>query len=171
MTQVNCARSGRSRGRLDRRFPYWFARISRAFAHHLLPHVQSKFGLTLAEYRVLNTLTQLGPASTKDIASDGSLDKALVTRALVELTARGLVKQTVNGKDRRLRVATLTSSGRTLVAKVLPFVTARQQRLEKLLTAEETRVLVKAMKLFSQEADQMVKEEILKRRQGNKKRS
>ncbi|MPZ58105.1 MAG: MarR family transcriptional regulator [Rhizobiales bacterium] len=142
----------------DRRFPYWFARISRALSQHLLLQVEAEFGLNLAEYRVLNTLADLDSTSIRDIAADASLDKAQVTRAVADLTTRGLVIQVVDGRDRRLRVVTLTTAGRTLIAATVPFVTARQQRLEQRLTAAERRVLWKALAALSDEAERMLKD-------------
>ena len=145
--------------RRDRRFPYWFARISRMLAQHLLLHVSAAFGLNLAQYSILNTLADLDSASTRDIAAEASLDKAQVTRAVADLTRRGLVVQMVDGRDRRLRVVKLTRAGRKLIAGTLPFVAARQQRLEARLRAVERRVLWKALTVLADEAERLLDEE------------
>jgi DNA-binding MarR family transcriptional regulator len=144
----------------DQRFPYWFARISRALSQHLLLHVEANFGLNLAEFRILNTLADLDSTSIRDIAADASLDKAQVTRAVADLTSRGLVVQVVDGRDRRLRVVTLTPAGRALIESTLPFVTARQRRLEQRLTVAERRVLWKALTILCEEAEGILKTEV-----------
>jgi DNA-binding MarR family transcriptional regulator len=140
----------------DGRFPYWFARISRALSQHLLLHVAAEFDLNLAEYRILDTLADLDSTSIRDIAADASLDKAQVTRAVADLTKRGLVVQMVDGRDRRLRVVKLTPAGRRLRDATLPFVTERQRRLEQRLTPAERRVLWKALTVLSEEAEQLL---------------
>lgn len=146
--------------RRDRRFPYWFARISRALSQQLLQHVQANFALNLAEYRVLSTLADLRTSSIRDIAADALLDKAQVTRAIAALTGRGLVIQVVDGRDRRLREVKLTPAGRKLIDRTLPFVTARQQRLEQRLSLTEQRALWAALKALSQEAERMLGAEL-----------
>jgi DNA-binding MarR family transcriptional regulator len=145
--------------RRDRRFPYWFARISRALSQHLLLHVEANFGLNLAEYRVLNTLADLDSTSIRDIAADASLDKGQVTRAVADLTARGLVVQTVDRRDRRLRIVTLTPAGHALIEATVPFVVERQRRLEERLSAAEWRALWKALTALSDEAERLLQAE------------
>jgi DNA-binding MarR family transcriptional regulator len=147
------------RQRRDSRFPYWFARISRALSQHLLLHVEARFGLNLAEYRTLNTLAELSSTSIRDIAADASLDKAQVSRAVTALTARGLVVQVVDGEDRRLRVVKLTPAGEALIAETLPFVTARQQQLETNLSETELRALWSALATISKEAERQLVQE------------
>jgi DNA-binding MarR family transcriptional regulator len=152
-------RSQRQDQHRDGRFPYWFAHISRALSQHLLLHVTAEFDLNLAEYRILDTLADLDSTSIREIAADASLDKAQVTRAVAGLTKRGLVVQMVDGRDRRLRVVKLTPAGRKLVDATLPFVTARQQRLEQLLAPAERRVLWKALSALSDEAERLLETE------------
>lgn len=152
--------------RRDRRFPYWFARISRALSQQLLQHVQANFALNLAEYRVLSTLADLRTSSIRDIAADALLDKAQVTRAIAALTARGLVIQVVDGRDRRLREVKLTPAGRKLIDRTLPFVTARQQRLAQQLSPGERRALWTALKALSEEAERMLGAELRRSARG-----
>jgi DNA-binding MarR family transcriptional regulator len=143
----------------ESRFAYWFARIGRKLSQHLLLHMEANFGVNLAEHRILVTLANLDSTSIRDIAADAFLDKGQVTRAVADLTKRGLVIQVVDGRDRRLRVVTLTPAGQALVASTLPFLAARQRRLEQRLTAEERSVVWKALAVLSEEAESMLKAE------------
>src|SRR5262245_47967509 len=117
------------------RFGFWFSKISRALSQQMLLHVRREFGLNLAEYRTLTILAERGSVSIKDIAADIDLDKAQVTRAIADLTKRGLSIHTVDRRDRRLRVVKLTPAGRSMFAGTVPFSVARQERLERLLTS------------------------------------
>ena len=144
---------------VDRRFGYRFNMIGRALAQHMLLHVERKFGLNLAEYRILSILADRESPSIKDIAAHAQLDKAHVTRTLVDLVGRGLVTQVVDEQDRRLRVVKLTRAGRTIVTETLPISIERQERLERRLTAAELRVLWKALSVVLEEAEQMLAEE------------
>jgi DNA-binding MarR family transcriptional regulator len=140
----------------DRRFSYRFNRIAHALAQHMLLHIDREFGLKLAEYRILSVLAEYRSPSIKDIALHTQLDKAHVTRALADLIGRGLVTQIIDKQDRRLRVVKLTRSGQALVAATLPFSIARQQRLERRLTALELRVLWKALAALTEESALML---------------
>ena len=144
---------------VDRRFSYRFNMIGRTLAQHILLHVGREFGLNLAEYRILSILADRKSPSIKDIAAHAQLDKAHVTRALVDLIGRGLVTQIVDKQDRRLRVVKLTRAGQTMVTATLPISIERQQRLERRLTATELRVLWKALSVLLEEAERMLAEE------------
>lgn len=125
----------------------------------MLLFVEERFGLNLAEYRTLNTVAELRATSIREIAADAHLDKAQVSRALAALTARGLVVQVVDGADRRLRVVKLTPAGKALIAETLPFVRARQQKLEQSLSETERQALWKALAKISNEAEKLLAQE------------
>jgi DNA-binding MarR family transcriptional regulator len=146
-------------GGKPRRFAFWFARVSRTLSLHLAQHVGREFGLNLAEYRVLNTLAEIGSASIREIAVLASLDKAQVTRAVTALTRRKLALQVVDSKDRRLRVVRLTGPGQELHAATLPFVEGRNRRLTRQLSAADVKVVSRAIELMSEAAFQMLEEE------------
>ncbi|HEY2417589.1 MAG TPA: MarR family winged helix-turn-helix transcriptional regulator [Steroidobacteraceae bacterium] len=134
--------------------------ISRALSQQMLLYVRREFGLNLAEYRTLTVLGENRSASIRDIAFGTQFDKAQVVRAVASLTRRRLAVQMVHGSDRRLRVVKLTAAGRSLLDKILPFSIARQQRLEKRLSAAELRVVWKALDVLTEEAQAMLAEEV-----------
>jgi DNA-binding MarR family transcriptional regulator len=142
----------------DRRFSYRFNTIAHALAQHMLLQIDRKFGLNLAEYRILTVLADRKSPSIRDIAAHTQLDKAHVTRALTDLIGRGLVSQIVDKRDRRLRVVKLTRAGQAIITATLPIATARQERLERRLTASELRVLWKALAVLTEESALMLSE-------------
>jgi len=145
---------------LRRRFGYRINMIGAALAQHTLLRVQREFGLNVAEYRIMNTLAAFDSPSIRDIARNSQLDKAHVTRALAGLIRRGLVTQIVDRHDRRLRVVALTAAGWRIAAAFGPFQLERQKRMERRLTASELRVFWEALDRLSDEADQILAEEI-----------
>jgi DNA-binding MarR family transcriptional regulator len=143
---------------LNQRFGYRFSMISKVLAQHTLLYVEREFGLNLAEYRVLTVLADRDKPSTRDIAAYTQMDRAHVTRAVADLMARGLATQIVDQGDRRLRVVDMTSAGRAIMASTLPFMVARQLRLEGCLSALELRILWKALSVLTDEARRMLAE-------------
>ncbi len=140
------------------RFSVWFARISRALSQQMAQYARRELGLNLAEYRTLLMLTECASASTRDIAIGTELDKAQITRAVASMTRRGLVIHAVDSRDRRLRVVKLTAAGHELAAKSIPFAIARQNRMERALSAAELRVLWKALHVLAGETRAMEEE-------------
>lgn len=56
--------------------------------------------------------------SSIDLASLLNLDRSTVRHALGQLRERGLVKETMDGQDRRLRLQQITERGRVLVERL-----------------------------------------------------
>jgi len=142
------------------RFAVWFAQISRALAQQMLVYARRELGLNLAEYRALSVLSECPSASIREIAAGTQLDKAQVIRAVGSLTRRGLAIQSIDRRDRRLRVVKLTSAGRALVARSLPFAVERQERMDRALAPGELRALWRALAALDRETRAMLAEEI-----------
>jgi DNA-binding MarR family transcriptional regulator len=92
------------------------ARVSRAFAEHY----RERFGISIAEWRVLVHLHHAGPVSVRDIEARTEMEKSKVSRAASRLEEAGHVAKAVNDADRRLVQLSLTPQGRALVARLLP---------------------------------------------------
>ncbi len=91
-------------------------RVSRAFAEHY----RERFGISIAEWRVLAHLHQSGAVSVRDIEARTEMEKSKISRAASRLEEAGHVAKAVNDADRRLLELTLTPSGQALVAQLLP---------------------------------------------------
>jgi DNA-binding MarR family transcriptional regulator len=147
---------------LDRRFGYRFSTIGRALGQQMLLFVEREFGLTLAEYRILTVLENNESPSVKQIASQSQIDKAQVTRCMTALVEKGLVNQSVDEQDRRLRAIKLTRAGRALLDKMLPFNKERQERLERCVTRSELEIFWKVLARFDREVKDMLAEQMKK---------
>jgi DNA-binding MarR family transcriptional regulator len=151
--------SAKSPRPLDRRFGYRFSLLSRALGQQMLLYVEREFGLGLAEYRILTVLEDSESPSIKEIATKSQIDKAQVTRCMTTLAKRGLVTQTVDAQDRRLRSITLTKAGRSLLASMLPFNKERNERLERSVTKSDLDILWKVLDRFDREVEAMLNEQ------------
>lgn len=108
------------------------ARISRRLARVY----EARFGITIAEWRVLAHLSQQDEVSIREIFRRVDLDKAKVTRAAQRLEARGLVRKAGNASDRRLVSLTLTENGRRMMHEIVPLALAFEQELLSALSAQ-----------------------------------
>lgn len=100
-------------------------RIGRAF----YSEVESKHGITLAEWRVVLTLADRPGCTAMEIAALWGLEKMAASRAVARLVARKQVRRLADGSDRRRQPLALTAAGLALYAEVEPDASARYRRI------------------------------------------
>jgi len=103
---------------LDDFLPYRAARLATALSRGLAAEYETRYDISVAEWRVLVHLTQMSEISVRDIFTRVDMDRARVTRAVQRLQARGFVLKLVNEKDRRLVRLTLTDQGQEFAAEL-----------------------------------------------------
>ena len=81
-----------------------------------------KFGLTLAEWRVLAFIGVTGPASAAQIGKSGEIDRAEISRAVGILQGKGLIERRPDDNHRKRFIISMTAAGESLFKEV------RQQR-------------------------------------------
>ncbi|MFO7856638.1 MAG: MarR family winged helix-turn-helix transcriptional regulator, partial [Paracoccaceae bacterium] len=96
----------------------------------------ARFGLTIAEWRVLAHLSQEPAVGVREIHARVALDKPKITRAAQRLAAAGLVTK-APGSDRRLISLTLTPAGHALMAELVPLALAAEAEALDALTPDE----------------------------------
>ena len=98
------------------------ARISRGFS----TLYQQKFGISVAEWRVVAHLSQAGTVSVREIHERIDMDKSKVSRAASRLEAAGYITKTANPEDGRLVALALTAKGRAMIDDLAPLARAYQ---------------------------------------------
>jgi DNA-binding MarR family transcriptional regulator len=94
-----------------------------------LARLADRFGLSVAEYRVL-TQVLLHPQSTvRAIADRTFVDKAQVSRAAAALEEAKLITRSILAHDRRSPVFTVTRAGRTLLNRIVPVREIQEQSI------------------------------------------
>lgn len=102
----------------------------------------AKFNISLPEMRILSTLGSYDALAACDIVALTAMDKALVSRVLSGLAARGYVEVRTRRAGPRLRGWQLSAAGNTFVARLQPVWVAREARIEAGLTRAEHEVLL-----------------------------
>jgi len=136
---------------LQQYFPYRLARLAEQVSLAVAEVYSERFALTRQEWRVLAILGMRHEIATKEIGPLTTLDKMQVSRAMQGLEARGIVSRKRDPDDRRERIVSLTSTGRALYRKVVPFALERETKLLSVLTPEEIWILHRAMSKLSAE--------------------
>ena len=80
----------------------------------------AEFGLTTAQFGVLEALHHLGPLSLGELAEKLLVTGGNITYVMDRLEEQGLVVRERSARDRRVILAHLTAEGSTIMARVFP---------------------------------------------------
>lgn len=98
---------------LQERLSYRCLMIASRVSRFLAPMWESRYGLSVVNWRVLAVIARYGPLSATDAALHSSTEVFHISRAADQLVARKLVRRTVDAGDRRRVRLELTKLGRS----------------------------------------------------------
>ena len=127
--------------RLESFLPYRLNVLASLVSDALAEIYRERFGLTIPGWRVMARLGQDGVRTARDVAAHGAMHKSTVSRAIVALEARGLVRREANPDDMREELLALTRAGRAIYEELAPEALAFEARLEAALSPAERRTL------------------------------
>lgn len=114
---------------LDDFLPYQLAELSRRVSGRFSRHYRERYGISVAEWRVVAHLSQQTAVSVREIHDRVGMDKPKVSRAASRLEAGGYLSKVVNENDRRLVELSLTEKGHEMIADLAPIAAAYQAEL------------------------------------------
>lgn len=118
---------------LDGYLPYRLAVAAEKVSKALAAQYRDRYGISIAEWRVLVNVGYAKDQSIRDIESRVSMDKTKVSRAASRLEAAGYLTKTMDDGDRRLLKLTLTPKGAALLAEIVPLAQAYQEAVRAIL--------------------------------------
>jgi DNA-binding MarR family transcriptional regulator len=127
--------------RLEAFLPYRLNVLAAAVSEGLARVYSERFGLDIPGWRVLATLGQFGPVSSKQIGAHSRMHKTKVSRAVAELESRGLVQRAANPGDKREAIVALTADGAATYREIVPLALAYERDVLAEFQADEVRRL------------------------------
>lgn len=118
-----------------------YATFSRAVGQKV-----SEYGLTTAQFGILEAIHHLGPLSLGELADKLLVTGGNVTYIMDRLEEQGLVRRERSGEDRRVVVAILTSEGRGIIEDVFPGHAAYIREMADVLEPAEQNELRRLLK-------------------------
>lgn len=117
---------------LERFMPYRLAVAAQKTSEELARQYRTRFGISIAEWRVLAHLAHAGddPVSVRDIEARAAMEKTKVSRAATRLEKAGLIRKDAHATDGRLVSLALTDAGRAVLRELLPLAHAYQRDIE-----------------------------------------
>lgn len=105
---------------LDRFMPYRLSVLTNRVSNAIARHYSERFGLSIAEWRVMAVLGQASGLSAREVALRTEMDKVQVSRAVAGLVNRKRVQKSVDGSDGRVTRLALTPRGRAIYDEIVP---------------------------------------------------
>ena len=127
--------------RLDQYLPYRLSVASNEVSRLIARAYQDRFGLTIAQWRLIFILSQEGSATPQTLVALTAMDKVMVSRAAQGLLARHLVRREPNATDGRSHHLTLSETGMTLFSEVAPAALAYEAAVLEGLAPEDVQKL------------------------------
>ena len=127
--------------------PYRLVVASNQVSRVVARAYQTRFGLTVWEWRVIALLGEAEPMTAQALSDIAAMDKVSVSRAVKSLVDRELVVRAERETDRRSRDLRLTASGRALYRKIMPVALGAEADLLGGLDAAEVATLVRLLEV------------------------
>jgi MarR family 2-MHQ and catechol resistance regulon transcriptional repressor len=114
----------------------------------------ARYGLTSAEFGVLEAVYRNGPMALGEIQGELLVSSGGITYLVDRLERRGIVKRRAAPEDRRVRRVELTRKGMQLIQEIFPQHAQRLEQLLSGLTSREqlrTTALLERLRLHAQQ--------------------
>ncbi|WP_414902389.1 MarR family winged helix-turn-helix transcriptional regulator [Sphingomonas flavalba] len=121
---------------LEQFLPHRIARLN-DLTQDVLAGALHDLGLTIAHWRVLHCLTQLGPSDLSSIATFTVLQPSTLSRSVAKLGRMGLVSIERFASDRRHLHILITADGLARLTEAIDMVTTRLRQTFPLSGAEQ----------------------------------
>ncbi|WPO43235.1 MarR family winged helix-turn-helix transcriptional regulator [Tardiphaga sp. 42S5] len=122
--------------------PFRLNRLASEVSSALSEEYRVRFGLEIPEWRVLATLGfRRKPSSAQYISRSTRTHKSTISRAVLEMEKRELIRRVDQVDDRRANSICLTEKGRALYEELVPRLQRREDEILACLTGEERRIL------------------------------
>lgn len=133
--------SGHPEFQLDRFLPYRFNRLGDRMSRSLAGVYAERFGLTVAQWRIVATLAEFPGLRASAVAERCDLDKVKVSRAVGDLEDRNLLIRKAAADDGRASELHLSAHGRALFQEIAPLALGWEEQLLADLDAAELHLL------------------------------
>ena len=126
---------------LDEFLPYRLSVASNAVSSRISQSYRKRFGLKIAEWRVMAILGEHHAMTPQALVSATRMDKISISRAASALTERGLVVASSNPGDGRSHILSLTVDGQALYTEILPLALETEGHLLASFSENERKLL------------------------------
>ncbi len=121
--------------------PYRLSVLTNRVSHAIARQYGDRFGLSIAEWRVMAVLGHFAPASANEVSERTAMDKVRVSRAVARLKRSGLIVAATDRADRRRSALRLSGPGKRIYRRIVPLARGLEAELIGALTPAERATL------------------------------
>lgn len=121
--------------------PYRLAILSHSVSHSIASIYESRFGVSIPEWRVIAIVGRFPDLSAVEVAERTVMDKVAVSRAVTKLIKSGCIDRQFADADRRRSILNLTSKGREVHDEIAPLALQMEADLLEDLNDDEIAML------------------------------
>lgn len=114
---------------LEHFLPYRLSVLSNTISSAIARSYQSRFQLSITEWRVLAVLGRYPGLSGSEVVERTAMDKVAVSRAVNSLLEAGRLARSTDADDRRRSVLVLTPAGQEVYDEIVPEALAYERAL------------------------------------------
>jgi len=122
---------------LDRFVPYRLSMLTNRVSNAIGRFYSERFGLSVAEWRVMAVLGQASGLSAGEVARRTEMDKVQVSRAVAGLVRRRSVQKQSDSSDGRVTRLALSARGRAIYEQIVPHALELEEQFLSTLAARE----------------------------------
>ena len=141
--------------KLEEFLPYRL-NVAAALASQALSRIYAeRYGIGVAEWRVLVTLGQYGAMTGKAVGAHSHMHKTKVSRAVALLEKRRLLARRANKADMREAFLSLTPAGRAIYQDLAPVAAAFARRFIEVIDPADREPFDRALKALAERAQKL----------------
>lgn len=114
---------------LEKFLPYRLSVLSHTISTTIAKAYESKFGVSIPEWRVVAILGRFPGLSAVEVADRTMLDKVAVSRAVTKLIKNGRIDREFADADRRRSILNLSEEGKKVHDEIAPLALAFEREL------------------------------------------
>jgi DNA-binding MarR family transcriptional regulator len=141
---------------LDRFVPYRLSVLSNRVSNAIARHYSERFGLSIAEWRVMAVLGQASGLSARDVALRTEMDKVQVSRAVASLVRKRRVQKQTDDADGRITRLSLSARGRAIYEGIVPLALDLEEQFLAVLSPRERAAFDRLIAKLTREARLLV---------------
>ncbi|AZG09345.1 MarR family transcriptional regulator [Pigmentiphaga sp. H8] len=134
---------------------YRIARLLSVSGALVIRLCEGRYGISRREWRLIAMLADYGTLAPSELAERAHTDRPLVSRAISDLVAKGLVSRVGRSSDRHRVAIELTDKGRALHAELFPITADINGRILQALGPERIRELDDMLNVLTRTAEQI----------------
>jgi len=138
--------------------PYRMSITSNAVSDLIAREYRSRFGLKIAEWRVMAVLGDVGDATQRELVAATRMDKVAVNRATKALGERVLIARAPNMHDGRSHHLALTEAGQALYVEIMPLALQMEALVLEVLSPPENAQFSALLDKLLCRADELARE-------------